>query len=103
MIQSFFQEAGFNPHPWQSEEVANHALTPKRALFCSPRTGKTLGTLESLLKVISLLPNGAPYRILVVAPLTYVSDWADYLEKLGPCERLYQGNSNAAHEFIAKF
>jgi len=89
-------------YPWQQKEVDEHALTPKRALFCSPRTGKTLATVESLAKAIAETPGGI-LRVLVVAPLTYVSDWADYLERFGPVERLYKKTSLEAHAFVAKY
>jgi SNF2 family DNA or RNA helicase len=89
-------------YPWQKKEVEEHALTPKRALFCSPRTGKTLATIESLARYISESPEGVR-RVLVVSPLTYVSDWADYLERFGPVERLYKKSAKDAHAFIADY
>src|ERR1700678_224892 len=91
-----------NLYPWQKKEVEEHALTPKRALFCSPITGKTLATIESLRRAIAEKP-GEIRRVLVVSPLTYVSDWADYLERFGPVERLYKKSAKDAHAFIADY
>src|ERR1700677_3365072 len=89
-------------YKWQEDEVNNHALTPKRALFCSPRTGKTLATVESLSRFINETP-GAVRRVLVVSPLTYVSDWADALERFGPVERIYAKTSVEAREYVAAY
>jgi SNF2 family DNA or RNA helicase len=91
-----------NLYVWQKKEVEEHALTPKRALFCSPRTGKTLATIESLARAIAETPGGIR-RVLVISPLTYVSDWADYLERFGPVERLYKKSAKGAHAFIADY
>ncbi len=89
-------------YDWQLKEVEEHALTPKRALFCSPRTGKTLATICSLSRYIE--EGASPVsRVLVVAPLTYVSNWADYLEEFGPVERLYAKTSKEAQEFIKNY
>ena len=89
-------------YPWQLKEVEEHALTPKRALFCSPRTGKTLATICSLSRHIE--EGDKPVsRVLVVAPLTFVSNWADYLEEFGPVERLYAKTSKEAQEFIVNY
>jgi len=33
---------------WQEREAADHHDTPKRAMLCEPRTGKTLACIESL-------------------------------------------------------
>ena len=103
MNQSFFEIAKVAPYAWQTEEVANHAITPKRALFCSPRTGKTLGTLESLRRYIQEVCPGTPFRVLVVSPITFAVDWADYLEAMGLCERLYEGSSKDARDFTAEY
>ena len=89
-------------YKWQEDEVANHALTPKRALFCSPRTGKTLATVESLRRAVS--ESSDPIRrILVVSPVTFVSDWADALEQFGPVERIYAKSSVEAREYVAAY
>src|SRR6266702_3804602 len=101
MIQTYFEYAGVAPYAWQAEEAVTHALTPKRAMFCSPRTGKTLGALESLRLYIQARALGTPFRILVVSHITFAVDWADYLQALGPCERLYSGSSADAREFAS--
>ncbi len=91
-----------NLYKWQSAEVANHALTPKRALFCSPRTGKTLATVESLRRVITETPD-AIRRVVVVSPLTFVSNWADALEQFGPVERIYAKSAAEARDYFAAY
>lgn len=85
-------------YEWQEREVRYHALDLRRAEFCSPRTGKTLATCDSLQEYMAQVPEGpmALRKILVVAPLTYVSDWGDYLERIVP------GNVHRAYDLTSK-
>jgi len=65
-----------NLYPWQAKEVAEHGKDPKRALFVSPRLGKTRATAECM----KLWPVE---RFLVVCPLIVAPVWEDLLGKLG--------------------
>jgi len=64
--------------PWQAKEIAEHAHDAKRAIFASPRLGKTRAAIESLRVAVPL-----EARTLVVAPLVVAPYWAEQLEQAG--------------------
>lgn len=65
--------------PWQTKEIADNALKPKRGLFCSPRTGKTLAS-ETSLQVAA--PALGLRRVLISCPLAVGPMWVRELTKL---------------------
>jgi len=67
-------------YPWQAAEVDHHALTPKRAIFASPRLGKTLAAIESLRRAVDA--HGYD-RGLILAPKVVCPHWATQLEAAG--------------------
>src|SRR5580692_8652059 len=69
--------------PWQEREAAEHHNTPKRAMLCEPRTGKTLACIESLKR--STFGTG---NVLIIAPVSFASSWADQIEEALGCKVL---------------
>ncbi len=66
-----------NPYDeWQDKEARENGHKPKRALFCSPRTGKTKATSKSMLVA-------GIQRPLIVAPLSVCPSWVAELEGIG--------------------
>jgi hypothetical protein len=65
-----------NLYEWQAKEVAEHALDAKRAIFASPRTGKTLTAIESMYRA-------GRERPIIVAPISVCPMWAAKLESRG--------------------
>ncbi len=63
---------------WQEKELTEHP-EPRRAIFASPRLGKTLVAVKWLR---SLAENGTE-RLLISAPLRVCSLWAKTLEEAG--------------------
>jgi SNF2 family DNA or RNA helicase len=68
---------------WQEREAADHHDTPKRAMLCEPRTGKTLACIESLKR-----SKFASSSILIIAPVSFASSWADQVADALGCEVL---------------
>jgi SNF2 family DNA or RNA helicase len=68
---------------WQEREAAEHHNTPKRAMLCEPRTGKTLACIESLKR--SAFGTG---NVLIIAPVSFASSWADQVAEALGCEVL---------------
>ena len=69
---------------WQADELADHGLEPKRAIFASPRLGKSRVAAEGLLAAHEA-------RSIVLAPLSVCPQWIDVLQSVLPQEPLYQG------------
>jgi hypothetical protein len=65
-------------YPWQAAEIETNAQTPKRAIFASPRLGKTLVVLDSLDAMVDSL-----HRVLVTAPLGVCPMWTRLLADRG--------------------
>jgi SNF2 family DNA or RNA helicase len=63
-------------YQWQAKEIAEHGMDRKRALFVSPRLGKTRCVAEQI-------PAWNVDRTLVVAPLVVGPVWADALRSQG--------------------
>jgi SNF2 family DNA or RNA helicase len=73
-------------YPHQDYEIKNFGRAPKRALFWSPRTGKTRAAIQSALEA-------RVYDLLVIAPLSTCPQWATALEEHGlPVVRGYAMN-----------
>ena len=63
-------------YPHQQKEVDTYGCQPRRALFWSPRTGKTRAAIESMIKA-------GKTSAVVVTPLSTCPQWADLLEVYG--------------------
>lgn len=61
---------------WQKAELERYANEPKRAIFASPRLGKSRVILESL----PMWRAHGVTRVLIVAPLIVCPQWARWLE-----------------------
>jgi len=82
-------------YEWQTTELANYGGVPKRAIFASPRLGKTRLATEEL----SRLPDEPPLRGLVVCPLVVAPQWENELDAAGLLNfPLYSGTRNARRE-----
>jgi superfamily II DNA or RNA helicase len=66
------------PYKHQADEVAEYAHHPRRALFWSPRIGKTFGSMLSLQAGVPRLRHG-----IVVSPYGVCGQWARLLEGAG--------------------
>jgi hypothetical protein len=73
--------------PWQAKEIIEHGYEAKRAIFASPRTGKTRVGCEGLRDLWTV----GYERGVVVAPIAVCSLWADALVANGvPVLRGYE-------------
>lgn len=63
-------------YEWQTKEQADHGSAPKRAIFASPRTGKSLCSADGL-KACGY-PTG-----VIVAPLTVTPQWDRLMTDMG--------------------
>ena len=61
---------------WQAKELEEHGNDYKRAIFASPRLGKSRVIVESL-------PLWGARRVLVACPLIVAPQWAKWLESAG--------------------
>jgi SNF2 family DNA or RNA helicase len=84
-----------NLWPWQERESSEYCNAPKRALLCEPRCGKTLACIESLKR-----SSFAQGNVLIIAPVSFASSWADQVAEALGCEVLRGYGQPTAKLFV---